>query len=675
MINQRQFLGMLISLILACIVTGCSREKKQTERTEKGNQEIYTFSSYPVGTDDTATVHEYLRQAQLLVKDTGSDVLTRADSAISLARKAAVMSDHISYHEGLVDALMGIYILNFRLDRFTIGKDSLFLSITACNKIKDKELRDKNLVMLYNLLGSFYGKVSNYDSSFFYYLKAISLAESQQKPDTPMLIMLYDNAGFVNTASGYSIDADIAYLEKGLALALATKDSFNLGSLYHNIGNYFMQTKKQYDTAMTCWRKALTYKEAEGAGQSMQKVYLSMALHTMCNKGDVHLAGYYIDSARRSFKHDAINKADYTYQFILGEYQYHLGAFARAISFFKQSLRLSELSGDKLRLVNNYNNLAKCYDSIGRYRESSYYKTLALAGQQEIMNTTIARSIASVQAKYNLAGKDKVIAENQVTLLRQQNSLQRQYLLTGAIGLVAFLLIGTLSLLLFRKQQNVKMEKLKGMLVGGEQERKRLAQELHDGIVSQLSAIRMNLSALSAQHEVIRNTSGYTEALDQLEQGIRELRNTSHNLMPGILEQIGLVAAVKSFCINLSQSSKVAIEFLQIGEPPVLPAAYELHVYRILQELIFNIIKHSNATHVLVQFRSEGHHFQVTLDDNSTMQEEMVQERLHTGIGWYNIRCRMELLGGKMEEEHAPAGTSVYLEFDLNKKIEDQFSK
>lgn len=667
MINQRQLLGRLIFLALGCMMAGSCSDNEPTGSREKGNKEAVTFSTYADYATDTALVNDYLIRARLLLRDTNIDLAVRSDSAMTLARAAAGLSDRIGYYEGSVNAVVGIYAINFLLDRFSINKDSLFLGIAACNKIKDDKLRAYNLTILYNILASFYSKASNYDSSFFFYVKAIALAESQGKPDTPTLIMLCNNAGVASTSSGYSADKGIAYYKKGLDMAHAIKDTHQFGTLYHNMGEYFQKTKKQYDTAMVYFNQALRYYRKEGSGRDMQLVYFTMAFNSM-DQGDVRQAGYYIDSARKSFKNKTISETDYTYQLVMGEYLFLQGKYKQAASFFERSLRLSKHNGNASRAVDNYIYLAKCYDSTGNYKKASYYKTLAYDGQQDIMNTTIARTIASVQARYDLAQKDKVIAENKVILLQQQNSLQQQYLLTGAIGLSALLLIGTLSLLLFRKQQKVKMEQLKGVLAGEEQERKRLAQELHDGIVSQLSAIRMNLSALSAQHEVIRNTSGYTEALSQLEEGITELRNTSHNLMPGIMEQIGLVAAVQSFCSSLGQSSGVAIEFLQIGELPALPAAHELHIYRILQELIFNIIKHANATNILVQFRTADQRFQVTIDDNSTVQDTVQQEKLHAGIGQYNIRNRLEVLGGKIEIEHAPAGTSVYLEFDGNRK-------
>src|SRR5690606_20151980 len=154
------------------------------------------------------------------------------------------------------------------------------------------------------------------------------------------------------------------------------------------------------------------------------------------------------------------------------------------------------------------------------------------------------------------------------------------------------------------------------IIAGEEQERSRLARELHDGIMVLFSAIRMKLRQLPKSHRALTTDREFNDLNDELEQAIKELRRTAHNLMPDMLLDGGLAEAVFYFCKSLQQNSPLRINFQLYGNLPRLKEDAELSLYRIIQELVQNIIRHAEANKALVQFNYRDEVLCVTIEDN-----------------------------------------------------------
>jgi signal transduction histidine kinase len=270
-----------------------------------------------------------------------------------------------------------------------------------------------------------------------------------------------------------------------------------------------------------------------------------------------------------------------------------------------------------------------------------------------------AGRIAEVETRYQVAQKDNELARKDKALLKTQLEIasqqKRQYLWVGGTSLCILILLG----LLRQKRYKTKLNRLKDTIAGEEKERRRMAQELHDGIVSRLSIIKMNFSALPQQYQYLNDTTHFQEVVEQLEQSITELRTTSHNLLPEILKKAGLCESIRIYCDKIGKVALLDIEFQTLGELPPLSDDFQLNIYRIIQELVNNIIKHSNASHALIQFQVRDEWLNITIDDNGTGMPEAASAT--GGIGLQNLHDRIGLLHGTMETERGK-GTSVYLE-------------
>lgn len=210
--------------------------------------------------------------------------------------------------------------------------------------------------------------------------------------------------------------------------------------------------------------------------------------------------------------------------------------------------------------------------------------------------------------------------------------------------------------------QQMEITRLNATINGEERERIRIAQELHDGIGGLLAISTINFEQVK-NDLYLENEGNFSEGLKLLKEASVELRKTAHNIMPEILLQKGLVEAVKYFCERMAGNNSINISFQTVGTIKKFNKEFELLLYRITQELLHNILKHSKATEALVQicFHEEG--LDLTVEDNGI---GMPAERrsFSSGMGLQSIQDRIKAINGHMEIKSEPGhGTGIYIEF------------
>jgi signal transduction histidine kinase len=215
------------------------------------------------------------------------------------------------------------------------------------------------------------------------------------------------------------------------------------------------------------------------------------------------------------------------------------------------------------------------------------------------------------------------------------------------------------------KLQKQKVEMEKELAV--EQERIRLARELHDGLGSMLSGIKHSFSAI--KNEVELNTAqeykfGYT--IGKLDDSIKDLRAVSHGMFSAELLEEGLVAAIKNYCNAISVTAKINIAFESIMEQaPRLSGEQAFHVFRVVQELVQNIVKHSGAAEAMVQLSYNNGVLALTVEDSGAgFDTKQVHDK--DGIGLRNVEARVKMLHGKTDiRSVAGKGTSILVEIPV----------
>lgn len=154
----------------------------------------------------------------------------------------------------------------------------------------------------------------------------------------------------------------------------------------------------------------------------------------------------------------------------------------------------------------------------------------------------------------------------------------------------------------------------------------------------------------------------FGKALEQFDDALADLRSAAHNMMPEILQQ-GLAPAVADTCRRITGNTPLKAEFQLISPLPALPEEFELSVYRIIQELLQNTLKHAKATTVLVQLGYHDGSFNVTVEDNGIGFDKTA---IGKGMGLNNLRMRVEELKGYLDiTTEKGTGTSISIEFPV----------
>ncbi len=156
------------------------------------------------------------------------------------------------------------------------------------------------------------------------------------------------------------------------------------------------------------------------------------------------------------------------------------------------------------------------------------------------------------------------------------------------------------------------------------------------------------------------NAKSFSNVIDQLDVSIAELRRVSHNMMPEALIKFGLKEALENYCESLNHSGRIQVRLQAYGMESRMEQSVEIVIYRIIQELLNNVIKHAEAKNVLIQLVREGERFNITVEDDGKGFD--INKVAH-GAGLANIRARAAYLNGTVDIVSTEGeGTSVHVE-------------
>ena len=219
------------------------------------------------------------------------------------------------------------------------------------------------------------------------------------------------------------------------------------------------------------------------------------------------------------------------------------------------------------------------------------------------------------------------------------------------------------------ERRKAQAASLRAIHRGQEEERKRIAQELHDGLGQQLAASKMLLSSLEPDLENLAPDAleVFKTAVQILNQAVEEARHISHNLAPIALSKTGLFSAMEKLCTLTSMASICDVQFSSSGSDKKINEPVAIGLYRIVQELLSNVIKHAGATEARVcvkQHRKEVH--LVVQDDGKGFRGDLDMNQT-SGIGLKNIKSRISGLGGRITIDSCEgAGTSINVIIPMN---------
>ncbi|MGU3375007.1 ATP-binding protein [Chryseobacterium sp. M5A1_1a] len=215
-----------------------------------------------------------------------------------------------------------------------------------------------------------------------------------------------------------------------------------------------------------------------------------------------------------------------------------------------------------------------------------------------------------------------------------------------------------------KEKQNLKISTLTALLEGQEQERGRLARDLHDGLGGLLSGTKLQLSYLDT-HESQTIQDGISKSINQIDDAVEELRRVAHNLMPDLLMKYGLEVAIQEFASRMSNTTlHIHTEFIKYSN--TISEKKQLLLYRIIQELVNNVIKHADASEIIIQISEEKNVLNLTVEDDGKGFDHAALD-MRKIAGFHNIESRVQFLKGTMDiTSELNIGTSIELQIPIN---------
>ncbi|HUM51902.1 MAG TPA: sensor histidine kinase [Chitinophagales bacterium] len=615
---------------------------------------------------------EDTNKVKLLIKIGKLYANNNPDSAAIFYKNAGLLSEKLHYDIGILRyyAMFGA-ILNIqnKIDEsIDLGKKSIALA---------KKLNNSTaLASAYNNIAANYFQKGQFETSLQYYLSCQKILE--QNKDIKRLCMLYGNLSQVYEKFGQpklGLEAGLY----GIKICRQQKDDYNLANALINTASCLADLNK-FDSSLHLLKQAEKVAIAIDDKDDLTSIHITRN-NIYKKQGNYNALLQGADETLK-FSND-IERNDGVCEALLDKATYYLNK-KDFISAKSMALKAKHIA-DSIQYPESIQHVLSLLSDIelatGNIFAYNNYKKQADSISSTILSLKVIENGQQLAVKYESEKKEQQ--------LKLQNAVIRQerlwkYILFGLIA--TLLLIGFIAqkayrnkqkLLLSEKQlQEQKITQLENekqlaatqaVLKGQEEERSRLAKDLHDGLGGILSGVKYSFNNMKQQFILTEeNATAFEKSMSMLDESISELRRVAHNMMPETLMKLSLSEALQDYCQQVQQNSTVQITYQSFGlETIELDNTVKTTTYRIVQELINNILKHAASTHVMVQLLAKENKLNITVEDNGK-GFDIKQLSLVNGIGYRNMRSRVDFLKGKLDvQSRVGEGTSVYIEIPL----------
>ncbi len=522
--------------------------------------------------------------------------------------------------------------------------------------IKDSLLMSKS----YSQLGVYYKNKGDYPKALTYHFKSKEINE--HLGHRPALASNYNDIGIIyKTMREY--DNALEYYRRSNAICIDLGMTRGIVMTLNNIGTIY-EAQGQSDEAIIYYQQA--YENA------VEFNILGGQAITLNNLGDIYAAIGDSYKARQHFKQAA------AIDFKTGDMFGHLysllnvaatfigtSEYDSSLHYYQKAENLAHELGSAQHMIHVYAGKTRLFQQQEDYKTAFEQLQLFKHYQDSVYNETRAQQLAEAEKRYEADKKDR-----EIRMLRQEQMIKDLELdqhraertaLISAMILIAFILIYLYNR--HRQRQKAELNKqmirqkelyLKAIVETQEQERKRIAKDLHDGVGQTLSGVKLNMDNILKQVEQIPEDEAIRlkELVNHIDEACLEVRSISHQMMPRVLQEDGLIPAMQDMLEKSFRHSSITYNFEHHGLNGRLDENIEIGLYRICQELVNNVIKHSGASDVQVQLmRKSGLVLLLVEDNGKGFINESLREK---GIGLMNINSRVETINGEFNIEPSP---------------------
>ncbi|WP_165953185.1 ATP-binding protein [Pedobacter changchengzhani] len=558
-------------------------------------------------------------------------------------------------------------------------------------KLAEKSKKTKAIAQTYINIGNIMRLQKNFRAATPYFEKAVKVF-TDYNDQLNLGIAHLNNANVYIEQSAYG--KGIEQINKSLDAFKKVGFKRGIQICYNNLGALYMRQEK--------YKEAIPYLEKSISLATEAKNFTGLALvqqnigFSYTKLGDLKLAEEWFDKAEVSAKLYSRNEVN-----TLSEILNHRSSLDSAKNDFQSAFMrrdkyrtikdslLNERLGKQINELNTKYETEKKQQQIVLLNNRNEIQFLALGKSElEIKNKTLEnqRNVSEIGSQKLVLQKNKILITQKLTetrakaqkikLLASQNAVQKLEIfkkniivLTTLGSLIITILISYLIYNRYKVKQEKKLHAeiiqqqdlaTKAVLNAEENERKRISGELHDGLGQMFSAVKLNLSAITEglQFKDDASKAVFEKTLNLVDDSCREVRVISHQMAPNVLLKSGLTAAVRDF-ISKIDARKLKINLETFGLQERIDQNIETVLYRVIQESVNNVIKHSGANVLDIQLSKDEDGINVMIEDNGKGFDTSQLEKFQ-GIGLKNIRTRIEFLKGNVDfSSKMGAGTLI----------------
>jgi two-component system NarL family sensor kinase len=474
--------------------------------------------------------------------------------------------------------------------------------------------------------------------------------------------------GFTYRKMGENEDAYRA-LELSIRYLEAIQEYNELATTYNYMGNLIEEWKKDYTLAEKLYRKSIANAEKMNNRESISYSLEFIGI-VKSELGEKDSSIYYLNQSLEIRKELGLPMAMAISYTNLAEVLDKNGDYRAAHKYYNQALQIS--SAIKFNDLTNflYGNLSKIHQKKGNLDSAINFLELQQAMKDSIFNLQKTKEFADIKEKYASEIKEeKIIALNNRIELEHQKSQKNIYLFTAIIAVMGgFVLMAVIiGIIIYNREQKkiakekIDQERLRNKMIieAEEKERTRIAKDLHDSLGQMLAALKMNLNSIPVDNQ---GNDQYKKTALILDETIVEMRSISHAMMPESLVKNGLAKALIDIT-NHIETNQTQVN-IHVENWKGWNSTGEYILYRIVQELLNNTLKHANASRVNIELNQFEDEINLIYEDDG--QGFDPESASSDGIGLKNMYNRMSSLNGHIEFDSKPGkGTTVILSIPL----------
>ena len=637
--------------------------------------------------NDIDRVNQMLQFAENLQESNNKD--SASLYWIGQAEKKSGQIDY-SYGIGKAHILRGDYF--FENSGWNNSIQSYRSALETANRIANPHDRNEVRFNGLNNLAEVYNYNGDYVTALDQRLKALALVDSidaDASKKTSAYVSVANDFRHLNQRT-----KAIEYLDKAKPFLNNANDNLKLDFYYEYYQNLLLNDQVSesqkllatYDSGVSTFNLTPAQKlEFAGIGHKLHGQY-ELNYTRNFPASVFHFRQYHdysLKMGNRTHVAIALNKLGIAYD-SAKQYQ-------QAIAAFKESYDICMKENIIDYGYKSAQELSMIYDHLGDHQNAYRFSNIAYRLKDTLAMEEKLQELNFLEAKYEATQKEKEIADLSAVNAKQELLVvkRNRTLLIGGIAASAIMLILGL---MYRNSKNkfalAEKEKLlqaenirflerqqqvvslQSMINGQEAERTRIAKDLHDGLGGLFSTVKMYFSTLEHQEQQLKQNDLFKKSIGMVDTAATEVRRIAHNMMPEVLMKMGLMNALGDLCNNISAGRLVKVSFQQSGMEERLGQSTEIMLYRIIQELLNNIVKHAEAKQAIVQFIRDGNRLSVTVeDDGKGFDVAGIEEAGHAGLE--SVKSRVSYLNGKWNvDSQKEVGTTVMMDFLVSEMTE-----